>query len=232
LLRYEKEMTENKKCDIKEEVNMANRVAQSQGAITGVEKARDYAEKHKKYAKLMYGDLLKTIKALDISGRCLDVGAGPGLLAIMIAKEHPDITVTAIDLSPDMAAVASDYIRESGLEDKVSYVVGDVGDERLMGKLGKFDLVYSTFSLHHWKSPEKSIRNLWKAVADNGKLYLYDFRRIGWLCSLPLKMNEMRSMKASFTPDEVSSMLERTGVTDYSIKVPFPFLFQSIVARR
>jgi 2-polyprenyl-3-methyl-5-hydroxy-6-metoxy-1,4-benzoquinol methylase len=211
---------------------MTNRVAQSQGAITGADKARDYAEKHKKYARLMYGDLLKTIKALNISGRCLDVGAGPGLLSIMIAKEHPDITVTAIDLSPDMAAVAGDYIRESGLEDRINYVVGDVGDERLMGKLGKFDLVYSTFSLNHWESPEKSIRNLWKAVANNGKLYLYDFRRLGWLCSLPLKMSEMRSMKAAFTPDEARTMLERAGVTDYSVKVPFPFLFQSIIARK
>jgi 2-polyprenyl-3-methyl-5-hydroxy-6-metoxy-1,4-benzoquinol methylase len=225
-------MTQNQRCDIKEEVKMTNRVPQSQVEITGKEKARDYAERHKKYAKLMYGDLLKTIKALNISGRCLDVGAGPGLLAIMIANEHPDINVTAIDLSPDMAAVAGDYIRESGLEDRISYVVGDVGDERLMRKLGKFDLVYSTFSLHHWEVPEKSIQNLWKAVADNGKLYLYDFKRIGWLCSLPLKMNEMRSMKASFTSDEISSVLERTGVTDYSIKVPFPFLFLSIVARK
>ena len=211
---------------------MPNRMEQSQDAITGKEKARDYAEKHKKYAKLMYGDLLKTIKALNISGRCLDVGAGPGLLASMIANENPDITVTAIDLSPDMAAVAGDYIRESRLEDRVSYVVGDVGDGRLVEKLGKFDLVYSTFSLHHWKAPEKSIRNLWEAVADNGTLYLYDFKRIGWLCSLPLKIHEMNSMKASFTPDEISSILEGVGVTHYSIKVPFPFLFQSIIARK
>jgi len=211
---------------------MTNRIQQSQEAITGKEKARDYAERHKKYAKLMYGDMLKTIKALNISGRCLDVGAGPGLLAIMIANEHPDITVTAIDLSPDMAAVAGDYIRESRLEDRVSYMVGDAGDERLLEKLGKFDLVYSTFSLHHWKAPEESIRNLWKVVADNGALYLYDFRRIGWLCSLPLKINEMNSMKASFTPYEIGSILKKVGVTHYSIKVPFPFLFQSIIARK
>jgi ubiquinone/menaquinone biosynthesis C-methylase UbiE len=218
--------------NIEEEVNMAKRVAQSQDAITGVDRARYYAEKHKKYANMMYGDLLKTIKALNISGRCLDVGAGPGLLAIMVANEHPDITVTAIDLSADMAAVAGDYIRESRLEDRISYVVGDAGDERLLKKLGKFDLVYSTFSLHHWKSPEKSIRNLWNAVADSGTLYLYDFRRIGWLCSLPLKMNEINSMRASFTPNEIRSILKRAGVTNYSIKVPFPFLFQSIVARK
>jgi ubiquinone/menaquinone biosynthesis C-methylase UbiE len=180
----------------------------------------------------MYGDLLKTIKALNIPGRCLDVGAGPGLLAIMIANEHPDVTVTAIDLSPDMAAVAGDYIRDNRLEDRVSYVVADVGDERLLKTLGKFDLVYSTFSLHHWEAPEESIRNLWKVVADNGMLYIYDFRRIGWLCSLPLKINEMRSMRASFTPDEIGSVLKRAGVTNYSIKVPFPFLFQSIIARK
>lgn len=211
---------------------MSGIVAQSQGAITGMDRARDYAERHKKYAGLMYGDLLKTVKALSISGRCLEAGAGPGTLAVMLANEHPNITVTAMDLSPDMATVAGDYIRESRLEDRVSYVVGDVGDERLLKKLGEFDLVYSTFSLHHWEAVEASIRNLWKAVADNGILYLYDFRRIGWLCSLPFKINEMKSVKASFTPAEVSSVLKRAGVTNYSIRVPFPFLFLSIIARK
>jgi 2-polyprenyl-3-methyl-5-hydroxy-6-metoxy-1,4-benzoquinol methylase len=212
--------------------NMSNRVEQNHEAITGLEEARNHAERHKKYARLMYGDLLKTIKSLDLSGRCLDAGAGAGILAIMIANEHPDVTVTAIDLSPDMAAVAGDYIRESKLEDRISYVVGDVGDGKLLKKLGKFDLVYSTFSLHHWQAPEESIRNLWEAVANNGMLYIYDFKRIGWLSSLPLKISEMDSMRASYTPDEMSSILKKAGVTNYSIKVPFPFLFQSIVARK
>jgi ubiquinone/menaquinone biosynthesis C-methylase UbiE len=212
--------------------NMSNMMVQNQEAITGIEEARNHAERHKKYANLMYGDLLKTIKALGISGRCLDAGAGAGILAIMIANEHPDITVTAIDLSPGMAAVAGDYIGESRLEDRISYVVGDVGDERLLKRLGKFDLVYSTFSLHDWEAPEKSVRNLWEAVADNGMLYIYDFKRIGWLCALPLKINEMNAMRASYTPAEISSILKRAGVTKYSIKVPFPFLFQSIVARK
>jgi ubiquinone/menaquinone biosynthesis C-methylase UbiE len=212
-----------------EEVNMPNRVEQSQEAIAGKEAAREYAEKHKKYAKLIYGDLLKTIKALNISGRCLEVGAGLGLLAIMVANENPDITVIAIDLSPDMAAVAGDYIHERKLEERIRYVVADASDEKILEKLGRFDLVYSAFSLHHWEAPEKSIRNLWRAVADNGMLYLYDFE---WLCSLPLKINEIDSMKASFTPHEISSILKRAGITHYSIKVPFPFLFQSIIAHK
>jgi ubiquinone/menaquinone biosynthesis C-methylase UbiE len=211
---------------------MTNRLEQNQEAITGMEKAQKYAEEHKKYAKLMYWDLLKTIKALNISGHCLEAGAGPGLLAIMIASENPDITITAVDLSPDMAAVAGDYIHERKLADRIRYVVGNVDDERLLENFGKFNLVYSTFSLHHWKAPEKSIRNLWNVVADNGTLYLYDFKRIGWLCSLPLKINEIDSMKASFTTGEVRSMLNSAGVTNYSIKVSFPFLFQSIIAHK
>jgi len=205
---------------------------QTQGAIMGVERAREYAEKHKKYAGMMYGDLLRTIKANNITGRCLDVGAGPGLLAGMVANENPGVTITAVDLSPDMAAVANEYIREEGLEGRLSYVVGDAADENLLEELGKFELVYSTFSLHHWRDPERTIRNLWKAVADNGMLYLYDFRRVRWLCSLPLKLNEMKSMRASFTPREIGDILKREGLTRYRIKIPFPFLFQSIIVRK
>jgi 2-polyprenyl-3-methyl-5-hydroxy-6-metoxy-1,4-benzoquinol methylase len=199
---------------------------------SGVEDAREYAQKHRKYAKLMYRGVLKDVRALNISGRCLEMGAGPGFLAIILARQHPDITITGVDLSPDMAAVASEYTNESGLEGRIGYLVGDVGDEQMMRRLGKFDFVYSTYSLHHWAAPEDSIRNLWDSVADNGTLYIYDFKRIGWLCSLPLKGGEIKSMRAAYAADEINAIMQRLGITNYRIKTSFPFLFQSIIARK
>ena len=138
--------------------------------------------------------------------------------------------ITAVDLSSDMAAVAAEYITENRLEDRIRYLVGDVSDEKMVQKLGKFNFVYSTFSLHHWQEPEKSLHNLWKAVADNGRLYIYDFRRIGWLCSLPFGGGEIESMRTSFSPKEIRGIMGKIGVTDYKIRTSFPFLFQTLVA--
>ena len=211
---------------------MVSRVEQKGEVISGIDNARKYAQQHEKYARLMFRGTLKDIKANNISGNYLEMGAGPGLLAIMVAHQNPEINITALDLSPDMATVANGYISQNGLENRIRYLVGNVSDERMLQKLGKFDFVYSTFSLHHWEAPENSIRNLWHTVKDNGMLYIYDFKKIGWLCSLPLKGGEIDSMRASYTPDEIKDIFHKIGINDYRIKTSFPFLFQSIIARK
>jgi len=207
------------------------RIAQEE-EIAGIDNARKYAEKHKKYAGLMYRGILKDIRANGISGNYLEMGAGPGLLAVMVVRQNPEINITAIDLSPDMATVANEYISKNGLENRIRYLVGDVNDEKMLQKLGKFNFVYSTFSMHDWKAPENSLRNLWNSVEDKGMLYIYDFKRIGWLCSLPLRGREIESMRASYSPNEIRDIFRKIGITDCRITTSFPFLFQSITAHR
>jgi tRNA1(Val) A37 N6-methylase TrmN6 len=89
---------------------MVSRAQTMEDSLSGMEQARKYAEGHKKYTGFMYGGLLKEVKAMNISGSCLEIGAGPGFLAVMLARENPEVTITALDLSPDMAALASDTL--------------------------------------------------------------------------------------------------------------------------
>jgi len=194
--------------------------------------ARRYAEEHKKWAKLMYRGILKDVKALGISGRCLEMSAGPAILATLIARMNPDISITAIDISPGMAEVAEETITEARFQDRIRYAVGDVADEKMFQKLGKFNLVYSTYSLHDWEAPEESIRNLWEAVADGGILYIHDFKRIGWICSLPFKGGDMKPIRAALTTDEARNIFQKVGIADFRIKTVFPYIFQSIIARK
>ena len=211
---------------------MPQRIERKEETIGGIEDARRFAQAHKKYAGLMYRAFLKGLKALHVSGDYLEMGAGPGFLAIMIVERNPDVSITAVDLSPDMVTVANEYINERKLQDRIHYVVGDVGDQDSMEGLGKFDLVYSTFSLHHWKDPETSISNLWNAVKDNGILYIHDFKRVWWLCFLPLKGGEIGEIRASYTPKEIRAILQKLGIVDYRIKTSFPFFLQSVMARK
>ena len=194
--------------------------------------ARKYAENHKKYAKLMYGGLIKRISSYGKSGRYLEIGAGPGFLTMMLAQANPDISITAVDKSPEMAKVASEYIKENGLEDRIQYLVGDVSDEGMIQGLGTYELVYSSYSLHEWQEPEKSIRNLWRAIADNGLMYIYDFRKQGWLRFLPFKSGEKDAIIATPSVRKIRTILQGTGVANYCIKTAFPFLHQTIIARK
>ena len=85
-------------------------------AITGMQEACRYAASHHKYSGLMYGSFIKSINKLGLSGRYLEMGAGPGFLAMMLADRRQDIEITAVDLSPDMVAVAGELIREKKLK--------------------------------------------------------------------------------------------------------------------
>jgi SAM-dependent methyltransferase len=209
---------------------MPRRIEPKEEAIAGIDKVREYAEEHKKYARLMYRALLKDVKALNISGHYLEIGVGPGFLAIMIAEDNPGIDITAVDISPDMVNLAKEYIEERKLQDRVRCVIADVNNEKAMEELGKFDLVYSAYSLHHWKDAEKSISNLWNAVRDSGMLYIYDFRRVWWLYHLPLKGGFVDSVRAAYLPNEIGVVLQKSGIDSYKIKTLFPSFLQAMIA--
>ena len=208
---------------------MPRRIEPKEEAIIGIDKVREYAEEHKKYARLMYGALVEDVKALNISGHYLEIGAGPGFLAVMIAEDNPGVDISAVDISPDMVTLAKEHIEERKLQERIRCVMADVSDEKAMEELGKFDFVYSAFSLHHWKDPEKSISNLWNAVGDGGMLYIYDFRRVWWLYHLPLKGGFIDSVRAAYLPNEIGVVLQKAGTNKYKVKTLFPPFLQAII---
>ncbi len=176
---------------------------------------------------LRYRAFLKNLQSLDVEGRYLEIGAGPGVLAVEIARAHPGVKITAVEISPEMATVGGEYVAENGREDTIEFVIGDVDDKGLIDSLGKFNLVYCTYTLHHWVDAAKTISNLNCAVANDGVLYLYDLRRVWWLYWTPIQNGFFRSIQAAYTPAEVRSMLRGSGFEGFKIKNEFPFM-QSI----
>ena len=206
---------------------MLKRIEHQEEAIVSINEVRRYAEAQRQ-VKFMYRPLVKELQALHITGNYLEIGAGPGLLATVLAEEDQNLSITAVDLSVQMAAIACEYIRGRQLQDRINYIVGDVNDENIIQGLGKFDLVYSTLSLHHWKEPKKSIRNLWQTVKDNGVLYICDFKRVWWLYFLP----GANFIRASYNSGEIREILLSSGVSNFKIKTLFPFFMQSIIASK
>ena len=203
---------------------MLKRIEHQEEAIVSINEVRRYAEAQRR-VKFMYRPLVKELQALHITGNYLEIGAGPGLLAAMLVEENKNLSITAVDLSAQMANIACEYLRGRQLQDRISYVVSDVNDENIIQELGKFDLVYSTLSLHHWKDPKKSIRNLWHIVKDNGILYICDFKRVWWLYFLP----GANFIRAAYNPGEIEEILQSSGISNYRIKTLFPFFVQSII---
>lgn len=106
--------------------------------------ARDYLERADSISHRDEGEsaLLEFIPRS--SGRVLDLGTGDGRLLSLVRREHPDTEAVAVDFSPTMLeAVRKRFAGESSVS-----VVAHNLDEPLPSS-GKFDVVISSFAIHH-----------------------------------------------------------------------------------
>jgi ubiquinone/menaquinone biosynthesis C-methylase UbiE len=102
----------------------------------------------------------------------LDIGTGPGVLMVELARRRPDVRMTATDVSADMVERAERNLR--GLGGRATARVADATD--LPFADGAFDLAVTSFSLHHWDDPEAAVPELARVLRPGGRLAVYDFR--------------------------------------------------------
>jgi len=106
-------------------------------------------------------------------GRVLDVGCGPGRLAVPLAQHG--LNVTGLDLDPAMIERARiNAGRALGDERRPSFVVGDAAS--LGFPDGSFDLVVSTMSMHHWEDPAAGLREIARVLRPGGRALVWDLR--------------------------------------------------------
>ena len=122
------------------------------------------------YARVT-ADLLAA--ALPPGARILDAGTGPGLLPLRIAAACRQLTVDAVDLSPQMIDRAQQSAATAQTE-AVTFSVADVA--ALPFPDATFDLVISTISQHHWTDPGAGLRELNRVLRPDAQAWIYDFR--------------------------------------------------------
>jgi ubiquinone/menaquinone biosynthesis C-methylase UbiE len=124
---------------------------------------------------------------LILKASILRLAQGLAFLAVEIARNFPEVEITAVELSSYIVTVGRKYVAENRLDNRIKFVVGDAEDEKLLHSLGEFDLVYSAYSLHHWVNPNNAIVNLYRAVQTGGMFYIFDLMRAWWLYWIPIK---------------------------------------------
>jgi release factor glutamine methyltransferase len=70
-------------------------------------------------------ECLRLAKALEAPA-ILDIGTGSGCLPVAFAKHHKTAQVTAVDISPDALAVASENARKHGVAERIRFLQGDL----------------------------------------------------------------------------------------------------------
>jgi ubiquinone/menaquinone biosynthesis C-methylase UbiE len=157
---------------------MLKRIPHSSQDISGEPKTREYLESHEKHARIQFKAFMKELDRQSLyrrvhpTGRFLEIGSGPGFLTAMMAAQYPQAEMNAIEISPDMISTAKEVVGLSQPPNRVRFINGSAADMSLMAHLGKFDLVYSTFSLHHWEKPVQAIKAMYQALKDSGLMLL------------------------------------------------------------
>jgi cyclopropane fatty-acyl-phospholipid synthase-like methyltransferase len=116
------------------------------------------------------------IGALDLQpGLCLlELGSGPGRLAIEIKQRHPSVDIDAVDADPAMVEQARRNAQAAGVA--INVIEGDITK---LPDLGRYDRIYSTLVFHHLK-PDGKRRALMKVrelLSPQGCFVIADFGR-------------------------------------------------------
>ena len=96
-------------------------------------------------------------------GQVVDLGCGPGDIAIRLSRAAATTRITAVDGSPAMLALARAALRTAGHEVRVKFMEGRLPGVALAD--GHFDLVLSKDMLHHLPDPQV----LWSEVKRLGR---------------------------------------------------------------
>jgi ubiquinone/menaquinone biosynthesis C-methylase UbiE len=99
------------------------------------------------------------------NGSCLDVGCGGGYLGLALARISGLETIL-FDESQDMLNLAQEYIRHSGLESRVTTMLGDVHDISLNDE--SINLVVSRGSMFFWNDRVRAFREIYRILAPGG----------------------------------------------------------------
>jgi SAM-dependent methyltransferase len=138
--------------------------------------AAAYDQMSRLLASSLFGRIAADAAAAAPAGaRVLEVGCGPGRLAIRLAGQH-GLDVTGLDLDPAMIerARANAAHRGNGHKRGPSFLVGDVAALAFPDR--SFELVVSTLSMHHWADPAAGLAEIGRVLRPGGRALIWDFR--------------------------------------------------------
>lgn len=155
---------------------------------------------------------------LEGVSRVLDVGGGSGAFSMAFVKASGEIEATVFDLPP-VVALAKGYVKDAGLEGRISFQEGNFHTDDLGGG---YDLVFLS-AIIHCTSPEKNrrlFRRCAAALNRGGRIVISDFIMDRTRTEPPMGALFALNMLVgtedgdTFTEEEISGWLGSEGFAD------------------
>lgn len=195
--------------------------------------ARAYAEADFEAPHSRLVDLFRErFPAAPAEARVLDLGCGPGDVALRFAAAFPGWRIDGVDGSPAMLAAADIcHRRHPGPGNRVRLLHGMLPDCALPAS--HYDVVLSNSLLHHLHEPGVLWQSVRKWAAPGAPVFVADLRRpptpaeARRLTDLytvgeadVLRHDFYHSLHAAFEPDEIRAQLEAAELAHLRIETP------------
>jgi ubiquinone/menaquinone biosynthesis C-methylase UbiE len=102
--------------------------------------------------------------------RILDLGTGPGFLALELHALYPEADVIGVDNNPDVIARAQQRLDAISAR-RVHFVVGNIQDAL---PPGPFDLAYASLVFLYLTDIPRTVERIYQALAPGGTLWIKD----------------------------------------------------------
>jgi ubiquinone/menaquinone biosynthesis C-methylase UbiE len=161
----------------------------------------------------------------------LDVGSGPGILTLRLAKENPTASVVGIDYSPTQVS-AADRLKKRRHIQNCTFRRGDAMN--LPFKDTSFDIVMSVGSIKHWPDAKKGLQEIRRVLgldglafiaesdreASNEDLYRFTRQFTAWYVWDRFMRWYLRSIVfgQSYTCEEAESLARAAGFSQVEVK--------------
>lgn len=134
------------------------------------------ARKMNEIAKTVFAPIYPVIarNAMAVTGIrkgvCIDLGSGPAMLAMAMAREAPQMQVIAFDFSEASRDIGRENIAEAGLADRIRTEAGDV--HAMPFDDGTANLIVSRGSMFFWDNLKDAFREIYRILALGGATYI------------------------------------------------------------
>ena len=175
----------------------------------------DFSEPHSNFIKLFR----ESFPGHAIAGNAIDLGCGPGDVAIRFARAFPDCEVHGVDGSPAMLEAGKTLLeRAPEIRQRVQLIAGMLPEAAM--PLAQYEIVISNSLLHQLHEPQTLWKSVLKYAAPGAAVFIMDLRRpptIGEAKRLRdtyagnepalLQRDYYNSLLAAFEPGEITEQL-------------------------
>ncbi len=184
----------------------------------------DFEEPHNNFIRLFRERFPE-----PVSGHVLDLGCGPGDIAVRFARAFPETQVDGVDGAAAMLEAGRELVAASGVAHRLNLVQACLPQERAPKET--YPTIISNSLLHHLHEP----RVMWQAVKDHAvagtKIFVMDLMRPASEAEAArmvalyaegepevLRRDFYNSLLAAFTLEEVKSQLAEAALSELTVE--------------